>query len=295
MVQALRGSLTRGGLQAGGLAPGMGNGKLPSTPSVPWTPAELATAVWLDAADAATITLNGSSVSQWNDKSGNGVHVAQPTANQQPAYTASGLNSKGLLTFDGSNDNLFNQYYPGAGASRNTLTTIIAVFKYITGGSSEDIAIALGRVGAIQEVRGLYRAANGTTQGYVGWGAELLSSSLSCDIGGDHHLWSVVQSSITAPQISLWRDGSIDSGSPRSLSGNLKSTVDYGVRIGNINAAEGSGYNYSTNMSMAEVLIFDSALSTGNRQKCEGYLAHKWGLAASLPSDHPYKAAAPTV
>ena len=30
MVQALRGSLTRGGLQAGGLVPGMGNGKLPS-------------------------------------------------------------------------------------------------------------------------------------------------------------------------------------------------------------------------------------------------------------------------
>ena len=24
-------------------------------------------------------------------------------------------------------------------------------------------------------------------------------------------------------------------------------------------------------------------------QKAEGYLAHKWGLESSLPSDHPYK------
>jgi hypothetical protein len=35
-------------------------------------------------------------------------------------------------------------------------------------------------------------------------------------------------------------------------------------------------------------------LSTTDRQKLEGYLAHKWGLAANLPADHPYKSAAPT-
>lgn len=293
MVQALRGSLTNGGLQAGGLAPGMGNGKLPAAPGVPlpWTPAELTTAVWLDAADAATITLNGSSVSQWNDKSGNGVHVSQASASQQPTYSASGLNGKGVLTFDGSNDNLLNNTLPAAGLST---TTFIAVFRYISGGASEDVPMAIGAAGAYQRVRGMYRYGNGTTQGYVGWGAELLSSSLSCDIGGDHHLWSVVQNSLTAPQITLWRDGSIDSGSPRSLTGNLQ-TTDQGICIAQLRQAVVYGYNYATNMSLAEVLVFGSALSTGNRQKCEGYLAHKWGLTASLPSDHPYKAAVPTI
>ena len=28
-------------------------------------------------------------------------------------------------------------------------------------------------------------------------------------------------------------------------------------------------------------------------QKAEGYLAHKWGLTSSLPSNHPYKSSAP--
>ena len=64
----------------------------------PWTPAEITTALWLDAADAATITLNGSAVSQWSDKSGNARHVLQAAAEKQPTRIATGVQ------FDGSND-----------------------------------------------------------------------------------------------------------------------------------------------------------------------------------------------
>ena len=34
-------------------------------------------------------------------------------------------------------------------------------------------------------------------------------------------------------------------------------------------------------------------ISQSNSDKIEGYLAHKWGLAADLPSSHPYKTQAP--
>ena len=36
-----------------------------------WTPSQIATVLWLDADDPITISLNGSAVRQWNDKSGN--------------------------------------------------------------------------------------------------------------------------------------------------------------------------------------------------------------------------------
>jgi hypothetical protein len=42
-----------------------------------------------------------------------------------------------------------------------------------------------------------------------------------------------------------------------------------------------------------EVLIFNISLSSDRRQKMEGYLAHKWGLAGSLSSSHPFKSNAP--
>jgi hypothetical protein len=44
---------------------------------------------------------------------------------------------------------------------------------------------------------------------------------------------------------------------------------------------------------MAEVLVGGATLDTNERQKIEGYLAHKYDLEANLPSDHPYKSAAP--
>ena len=76
--------------------------------SVPWTPAALGSslALWLDAADASTITLNGSTVSQWNDKSGNGRNATQATAANQPTYIANSINGKSALDWDGVNDSM---------------------------------------------------------------------------------------------------------------------------------------------------------------------------------------------
>jgi len=42
-----------------------------------------------------------------------------------------------------------------------------------------------------------------------------------------------------------------------------------------------------------EILIYNSAITTIQRQHIEGYLAWKWGIQASLPGAHPYLAAPP--
>ena len=45
-----------------------------------------------------------------------------------------------------------------------------------------------------------------------------------------------------------------------------------------------------------EAMICDTKLSDADREKYEGYLAHKWGIqATTLPSGHPYESAAPTI
>jgi len=44
---------------------------------------------------------------------------------------------------------------------------------------------------------------------------------------------------------------------------------------------------------IAEIIICDTVLSTGDRQKVEGYLAHKWGLTGNLDISHPYKSSPP--
>lgn len=56
-------------------------------------------ALWLDGSDSSTFTLNGSTISQWNDKSGNGRHFSQSTASLQPAPATSVKNGLGAVAF----------------------------------------------------------------------------------------------------------------------------------------------------------------------------------------------------
>lgn len=55
------------------------------------------------------------------------------------------------------------------------------------------------------------------------------------------------------------------------------------------------GYDLGTyaDMDLIAVLAGGARLTTESVQKLEGWAAHRYGLAASLPSDHPYKSASP--
>jgi len=44
---------------------------------------------------------------------------------------------------------------------------------------------------------------------------------------------------------------------------------------------------------MSEVILYEAALSTSEREQVEGYLACKWGTQAALPSGHPYESTCP--
>jgi hypothetical protein len=55
--------------------------------------------VWLDGSDSSTFTLNGSTVSEWRDKSGNSRHFAQATAAQQPVAASNVKNGRGAVAF----------------------------------------------------------------------------------------------------------------------------------------------------------------------------------------------------
>jgi len=59
--------------------------------------------LWLDGADTNSLTLSGSSVTQWNDKSGNGYNFTQATSGNQPTYSSASLNSLNTITFTASN------------------------------------------------------------------------------------------------------------------------------------------------------------------------------------------------
>lgn len=55
----------------------------------------------------------------------------------------------------------------------------------------------------------------------------------------------------------------------------------------------GSGIGSVFDGEIAEVVCYQGNIAEADRQKVEGYLAHKYGLAGKLPSTHPYRNVVP--
>jgi hypothetical protein len=67
------------------------------------------------------------------------------------------------------------------------------------------------------------------------------------------------------------------------------STENFAYRVYNIGNSLGEESAVYWNGFIGEVIAFNGALSTRQRQQVEGYLAYKWGLRSVLPANHPYK------
>lgn len=64
-------------------------------------PLTLSPAIWIDFADASTVTLSGSNITQVTDKSGNGKTLTQGTAGRRPTYATASQNGLNTASFDG--------------------------------------------------------------------------------------------------------------------------------------------------------------------------------------------------
>lgn len=241
-----------------------------------WTPAQLTTALWLDAADTSTITLNGSTVSQWADKSGNGRNFSQATAANQPGY------SNPNITFDGSNDVLTRT--PGSfgyGTGNFAILAVVAptartssfgseIISQHVYGLNADFAFQISTAGNLK-----YLGTNGTNN---------LASSTTVPL----NTRSIVEVTRTSNDHVLYINAS-----------NVGSATITDSIANTSSAAIGGSNNNNPNSAFAgaigEMLVVPTTLSTTDRQKLEGYLAWKWGLQADLPVGHPYKNTPPTV
>ena len=221
-----------------------------------WTPAQVATVAWFDASDNSTITESGGLVSQWHDKSGNGNHATQPSSGSQPAY-----------------DSTINRI-TGGSAKKMSLPTDMYLGK--TSGSlcfvGEQVGSGAGwgKVGS----SGL-KTHSPWTDGrlydcFLTGGR--LSSVATSGLPGTQTLQSRVH---TGANMEMYSDGVEVQ--------NAGSTFDASTSSAEL-------FGQHADYTLYEVVFLPDA-DASNRQKLEGYLAHKWGTA--LPAGHPYENAAP--
>jgi methionine-rich copper-binding protein CopC len=266
----------------------------------PWTPAELSqpSALWLDASDSGTITLSGSAVSQWNDKSGNSRNFAQATGGNQPAYSATSFNtSYPGVTFDGSSD------FMSAGDTLDVGSQslgIIAAVKYNTSNTS-GMVISKTRyaAGAGRYFMGRFQGTgfglgSGTQYQYVAESDFASAISPSADSSTSPRLLGLDLNRQTSGSIKNWIDGVAVKTSTFTGNATAYNSNDL-LLLGAYGNPTGTGPQASSYLSgvISEVVVVQTAMSDTDRQKLEGYLAWKWGMQANLPEGHSYKSAAP--
>jgi len=223
-----------------------------------WTPAQITTALWLDAADSSTMTLDESLVSQWRDKSGNTRHASQ-TGSARPTRQNT-VNDLDVVTFanglwmDGNHGTQDWREVYVAGVWTGNNTTFPGFNGVFTGRGAGG-----GDLGLIGDTNANW---------YPGWYDTLRLNTAAT---------TVAFNTIKSPFLVEFSKGS-------AVSAN-------GYRLG----TDRTNQDREWHGHFFEVLAFNSIQGLEIRQKIQGYLAHKWGFSSVLPSDHPYKSAAPTV
>jgi hypothetical protein len=248
-----------------------------------WSPAEISTALWLDAADTSTITESSGAVSQWNDKSGNGRNATQTTPSNRPTYSSSSINSKpAIVKTQGSSIDI-GLNIPSLGIGSGAARTTVFVFKHINisasnnelYGTSTNAMLDVG--GALQGLN-TWRIRNGTNN---------LLGAAGANTAGD----KIMLIRGTSTSTNYRQNGGSDLGSA-AFNAHAWDTTD-GVRLFSVGLASNTDRHYKGG-AVGEWIVIPSEIDNALAEKLEGYLAHKWGLTANLPSDHPYKTVGPT-
>lgn len=255
--------------------------------------------LWLDGADTTTMIpsnpSSGTSITSWRDKGSNGVTYSSGAI---PNYTANTAGSPVYVTGGGLN---FNPSTPAGGTFTNGVSqSLNAEGEFplnVTGFTAFAIAKATGTQTSYNayfswasSVEFMSFDAFGGAPG-AGYG-----SALYTDSGG---LNTVAASTTlgTSTQIQTLRSST--TGATFYVNGTLSNTTAFSyTQVGssvasNFWIAGQAPGNRTFSGTIYELLLFNTALSTGQRQQIEGYLAQKWGISASLPT-HPFKTFPPS-
>lgn len=236
-----------------------------------WTPADITTALWLDAADAATITESGGDVSQWADKSGNSNHAVNAGAGK-PSYDA----ANDRIVFDkASSEYLALTSQPFTGT---TARTVFAVINTQTAGSSGN---------------GFFSADDSGSSGQL-WDLCPEGSAFYIRIVGNDYYTPNPGTGTDELIVAQWESGSSSNsnvwhdGSALTRAGGSSATVNTGTGTAHIGRTPFQSNDYYDGY-IYELIVITGTVTTDTRQTVEGYLAWKWGTEGDLPGGHPYE------
>ena len=227
--------------------------------------------LWIDALDSTSFTTSSGNLTQIKDKSDNNYTLTPTSAAFQyvntfntnyPSFFGVATGGNGVLgsigSFTLSNPSTLFAVFQNTGLNSGTST-----FPYLF-----NITSATNRAYA-------YCYNQTTTPGLMRVSAG--SGSTDAETTVNTTTTQVFSMEMGASSTRTYQNGTLATTSAIT-GGSLTSTITIG---GHITSNAWTGH-------IAEVIIYNAALTFTQRQQIEGYLAWKWRLYSSLPTTHPY-------
>lgn len=244
--------------------------------------------LWLDAFGPVeeNFTLNGSKVSQWNDKSGNNKNALQVTALNQPefsetavggypglifngvnSYMSSGVKSDWTFLHDGNGCSVFCVYYIDD-LNSNAIYYLLGTGVTSTGWTGFDLFY--------DDRAGVSRSNNMLV--YVGRGSAPLVIALNKNDTVTPQSIQLATATYKTSSINddanLWINANFENSGNNAVppnSGDPSTTFDIG-RVGQINGFFLKGRVF-------EIVVFDRVLDVAERNQMQNHLINKWGIS----------------
>jgi hypothetical protein len=233
-----------------------------------------ACSVWLDAADLTTLTLSGSNVTAWRDKSGTG---ANATFVGTSVYSST---AQYVQTPGGTG------YFTVPCDLRKTTTpqcSLFTVHKRITNPGDNQSVWGTDVGGGWNRIQLLdFPAATEYAYGLTSGGG----SPNTYPVNGLNTLNTVIYSAIYDLNVANGSTAHVD-GSQNAIFTEEAAATQTSTQLTFFGSGQDS--NFYTQIGFNEVIIFRFKLTARERQQVEGYLANKWGLTSKLPAGHPFK------
>jgi hypothetical protein len=235
--------------------------------------------LWLDAADTATTLGLTTAMTQWTDKSGNG---------------------RNLTPISGSTLYTSGQYVQLNTSIMSVVSSVdllnVSWFVVVlspNGSGNQPVFSALPASGGnYQSTNGFGFYVDGQSQYRVYGQYNNNTAGASITNAASLQNLSIIGNTIASSGlINTYINGAIQASAPTSAT---RTTPAAGFTIG----GEGSTAalnTYTSACRIYEILVFNSVLTSTQRQQIEGYLAWKWGIQASLATNHLYYGSSPTV
>ena len=219
--------------------------------------------LWLDGADPAGngVVPSAGTLSSWADKSGVGNNTTAPVG-RYPTLTLNSLNSLSVMTFSGGQNLTGNISLAG--------TTFTQFVLYSNSASTVGQAYMDSSDGPVGKLCSQNGGGNQFQAGFA-YGS-------SFQTGGAYRL---VSTNCTNPgsssTVSIWFNGT-----NQNISGwNFYGAATTAITSVTIGARKDLIYFTGT---IAEIIVYNVALTSTQQQQVEGYLAQKWGILSSLPA-----------